>query len=66
MILSIPKASILETAINMHNISQLATLLSELRQQTVHHLLFRTGAGWKERKRIDRYGNYVSTFVCVD
>ena len=60
ILLSIPKASILESALNLHNTVQLTSLLSDLRQQALHHLLFRNEGTWKERKRIDRYGNYVS------
>ena len=56
----------LEAALNTHNITQLTTLLTELRQQTVYHLLFRNGGTWKERKRIDRYGNYVSLYVMIE
>ena len=63
MILSIPKASLLEVAINTHNIKQLASLLTELRQQTFYHLLYREQGEWKERKRIDRRGNYVLSCV---
>ena len=59
VILSIPKASLLEVAINTHNIKQLASLLTELRQQTFYHLLYREQGEWKERTRIDRRGNYV-------
>ena len=60
VILSIPKASLLEAAINSHDVKQLTPLLTELRQQTFYHLLYREGGEWKERKRIDRHGNYVS------
>lgn len=63
VILSIPKASLLEVAINTHNIKQLASLLTELRQQTFYHLLYREQGEWKERKRIDRRGNYVLSCV---
>ena len=59
IILSLPKASLLEAAINARDTKQIAPLLSELRQQTFYHLLFRNGGEWKERKRIDRHGNYI-------
>lgn len=59
VILSIPKASLLEAAINSHDVKQLTPLLTELRQQTFYHLLYREGGEWKERKRIDRHGNYI-------
>ena len=53
VILSIPKASLLEAGINSHDVKQLTPLLTELRQQTFYHLLYREGGEWKERKRID-------------
>lgn len=65
IILSLPKASLLEAAINSRDIRQISSLLSELRQQTFYHLLFRSGGQWKERKRIDRHGNYVSIFLTI-
>ena len=51
--------TLLEAAVNSRDITQLGKLLSELRQQTFYHLLFRNGGEWRERKRIDRHGNYV-------
>lgn len=55
----------LEAAINTHNTQQLHSLITELRQQTLYHLLFRSGGTWKERKRIDRCGNYVVFYTHV-
>jgi hypothetical protein len=55
----VAKASLLEAAINGHDAKEMSKLLSELRQQTFYHLLFRDGGDWKERKRIDRHGNYI-------
>ena len=59
ILLSVPKALLLEQALNTHDITQLSSLLTDLRQQALFHLLFRTGGTWRERKRIDRAGNYV-------
>ena len=59
ILLSVPKALLLEQALNTHDITQLSSLLPDLRQQALFHLLFRTGGTWRERKRIDRAGNYV-------
>lgn len=44
---------------NGRDAAQLRKLLSELRQQAVYHLLFRGEGEWKQKKRIDRHGNYV-------
>ena len=59
ILLSVPKALLLEQALNTHDITQLSSLRTDLRQQALFHLLFRTGGTWRERKRIDRAGNYV-------
>lgn len=59
IILSHPKATLLEAAVNGRDVGQLRKLLGELRQQAVYHLLFQSGGEWKQKKRIDRHGNYV-------
>ena len=62
VILTLANASKIEEALNMQNIKVLSPIITDLRQHTLQFLLFRNEGKWKESKRIDRYGNYVTLF----